>query len=334
MIGGRILLICGAVAIAGCATKQLEVRSIADPGAKFRDGGGQVAEARALLAMGSAGLALEAFRKLQREQPTNPEVYAGIAACYAEMGRHDLERKNLEAALAFAPKSPKLLNGLASSLDVQGEHAEAAEVRQEAKLTASPKFSVSILQKQQDLPSTPQLASVTVKLPPPRPVTLKSLPPPHDIVAAAGQVSQERSSNGPRLERLSSGEVALVTTGKALWASAPTSRSRASAAVQWQPLTKGVEHANIRLLNAARRQGLAARTRQSLLDRGWRDIRIGDASRVRRESVVFYSAGQEGMARRLAAHFDCKAVRVEKAGALVVLLGRELTASKAIRRSA
>ena len=334
MIGGRFLLICGAVATAGCATKQLEVRSIADPGAKFRQGGGQVAEARALLTMGSAGLALEAFRKLEREQPTNPEIYAGIAACYASMGRHDLERKNYEIALAFAPKSTQLLNGLASSLDGQGKHAEAAVVRQEAAFPAPTRPGASAKAEEPVTAPTPQIASVTVKLPPPRPATLKSVPLPQDVVAVAAEPPPVQVSVAPRLERLSSGEVALVTTGKPLWASASPSRMRAISAVDWLPLKNRGQQANIRLLNAARSQGLAARTRRSLHELGWRDLRIGDASKVRQESVVLYSAGQEATAHRLAAHFDCKAVRVQRGGVLVVLLGRKLAWSKTMRPAA
>lgn len=333
MTGGRILLICGSLATAACASNQMEVRSIADPGAKFRQGGGQVAEARALLTVGSAGLALEAFRKLQREQPTNPEVYEGIAASYAAMGRHDLERKYYEAALAFAPKSPKLLNGLASSLEGQGKRTLAAAVRQEAALAVSTRPGFNVKAGEPVAVATPQIASVTVKLPPPRPATLKSLWPVEDIVAAA-EVAPEQVSGAPRLERLSSGEVALVTTGKPLWASASPPRVRASSAVAWVPLKNSGQPANIRLLNAARSQGLAARTRKFLHERGWRDLRIGDASKVRQESVVLYSAGQEATAHRLAAQFDCKAVRVQRAGVLVVLLGRKLSWSKAMRPSA
>ena len=333
MTGGRILLICGSLATAACASNQMEVRSIADPGAKFRQGGGQVAEARALLAVGSAGLALEAFRKLQREQPTNPEVYEGIAASYAAMGRHDLERKYYEAALAFAPKSPKLLNGLASSLDGQGKHREAAKVRQEAAFAAPAKPGFNVEAADRAAVPTPQIASVTVKLPPPRPATLKSLPPVHDIVAAA-EVAPQQVSDAPRLERLSSGEVALVTTGKPLWASPSPSRMRASSAVAWLPLKNSGQHADIRLLNAARSEGLAARTRKFLQERGWRDLRIGDAPKVRQESVVLYSAGQEATAHRLAAQFNCKAVRVQRAGAVIVLLGRKVASSKAMRPSA
>ena len=47
------------------------------------------------------------------------------------MGRFDLARQNLEAALAISPNDPGLLSALAISLDRQGLQEEAAEVRAE-----------------------------------------------------------------------------------------------------------------------------------------------------------------------------------------------------------
>ena len=90
-------------------TQSVKVRAIADPAAKVRFSGGLLGEARAQLALGDVGTALETFRTLARQEPENPEVYAGIAACYAAMGRYDIARQNYEFALAYAPNDPALM---------------------------------------------------------------------------------------------------------------------------------------------------------------------------------------------------------------------------------
>jgi hypothetical protein len=89
------------------------------------------------------------------------------------------------------------------------------------------------------------------------------------------------------------------------------------------PLRYASPPANVRLLNAARSEGLAARMRVALVDRGWRKVRIGNAKTVRQRSVVLYSSGRAALAKRLAAHFGCKAVKSQAVASVVVLLGRD-----------
>src|SRR5437868_15278773 len=103
--GFKVLMVSGCLIAAGCVTDtgELQVRAMPDPGAKLRAGGGDLAQAETLLALGSVGLALEGFRKTLRDQPSNAEAMAGIGACYAAMGRYDLAETNYEAALAQAP---------------------------------------------------------------------------------------------------------------------------------------------------------------------------------------------------------------------------------------
>jgi hypothetical protein len=88
---------------------------------------------------------------------------------------------------------------------------------------------------------------------------------------------------------------------------------------------------NIRLLNAARHQGLAARTRNVLLGRGWRLIEIGDAAEVRTTSLVIYPASRQALGRSLAAQFGFRSAVTGKSDQLVVLLGRDAAAMRAIR---
>src|SRR5438105_2640686 len=113
--GGRFLLLGGSLAAASCTMDHnVHVRPIANADAKMKFSGGLLNEARGQLALGNVGLALETFRTLQREQTDSADAFAGIAACYAAMGRYDLARLNYELALAYAPEDPRLLTALAS----------------------------------------------------------------------------------------------------------------------------------------------------------------------------------------------------------------------------
>jgi hypothetical protein len=95
----------------------------------------------------------------------------------------------------------------------------------------------------------------------------------------------------------------------------------AATQVRWVPL-KGAP-SGIELLNAARFEGLAARTRMALADRGWHRIAIGNARKVRLHSLVLYGSARAHLAKRLAAQFRCRAVKVGNMRSLIVLLGRD-----------
>jgi hypothetical protein len=131
--------------------------------------------------------------------------------------------------------------------------------------------------------------------------------------------------SGPRLERLSAGEVALVTTEQPIWRPQLVARTARSTTVKWVPIQASAPRPSIRLLNAARRQGIAARHRSYLLDRGWRKIEIGDAAGVRERSLVLYSAGRQKLGRSLAAQFGFPSRKLASGDALIVLIGRDAT---------
>jgi hypothetical protein len=367
---------------AGCQAvpQAVEVRSLPNPGAAIEDLG----DARAQLALGNSGLALEGFRKVLRAQPDNPEAYAGIAKCYEAMGRFDLARKNYEAALAFAPKNPTLLSRFAvAAAAAQGvpvaavqqssvaaaPEPPAALVLQAPVPTASPAApahhaptalaqqapapvvhvtaaappvpapapvkpqavilsevpavevtseSIATLSKSEDMQALAAAGpSITVALPPARPATPRA-----ELLAARSRALAEALGPGPRLERMSPGEVALVTTGKPMWKATVVAQSRTSTTVRWIPMSR-VASANIRVLNAARRQGLAAQSRALLLDRGWRKIEIGDALAIREESFVIYPESRRTLARSLAAQFGLTSLVRGKDDVLIVVLGRD-----------
>ena len=132
----------------------------------------------------------------------------------------------------------------------------------------------------------------------------------------------------PRLERLSLGEVALVSPGESRWASLVVKKDQRSATVRFVPLRQNVvRFASVRLLNAARVQGLAARSRATLLDRGWRGIAIGDASALRRQSLLMYPAHRRATALSLARQFGIKATQRVAGREITVLLGRDAAVS-------
>lgn len=415
MRGANLFLLGAAgLTVAGCATSNpVQVRAIADPGAKFRYGGGLLAEGRAQLALGNAGIALETFRKLQREQPESAEAFAGIAACYAAMGRYDIARANYEYALAYAPSDARLLTALASTLERLGEGDKARGVRAEAARLSAP---AAVAQARSAAPApagVPQIASLTVKLPQPTLAAPKpAVLPEVEIakaeftatavaVSAAGPVvvskamltpgpelslpreeqapapaptpapqpkpqvmlaekpremefgrAEVRPFEGPYLIRSSRAEVALITTARPQWIAPSADGARlaeqrpqsapvlpkpmarqpvlaAATQVRWVPL-RYASTPTIQILNAARSQSLAARNRTALLDRGWRKIGIGDARRVRQRSLVLYTPAREMIAKRLAAHFHCSAVRSQAVAGVVVLLGRDSVRAKAM----
>ena len=357
--GGLSLVSMAVLACTACLgdSGKLEIRS-ANSGLKagsepvsFR-----VAEAHAHLALGNVALALEGFRKAVREDPSSVDGLAGIARCYDRMGRFDLSRRHYEMALALAPRNSALLALFASSLEAQGRNAEAASVRRELTVLAS-EGSPPVQNAAAASPAPPPMAapvgqSVTIALPPVRPVdsgpaqaedpgsqalrvapvgrsvtiALPPLRPAPDAAPAklAGIANSPPASNA-RLERISLTEVALITSDKPRW-TRPTGRSqRASAQVA------AVRWTDIRLLNAARVDKLAARTRSYLTGFGWRSIAVGDAASVRSRSLIVYPRGARAAASRLSARLGFAMAPRDDVRQLTVLLGRDAAAKPVLQ---
>ena len=119
------------------------------------------------------------------------------------------------------------------------------------------------------------------------------------------------------------GEVALITVAGPLWRSEPLMQTARSAKIRFVPVQRGTALAEVRLLNAARVHRLAARTRAYLAGRGWREISIGDADRVRARSLILYPTDQRAVARRLSAQFGFAAAPHQGVQQVTVLLGRD-----------
>lgn len=160
--------------------------------------------------------------------------------------------------------------------------------------------------------------SVTVKLPPVR-----------TPVPAPAQ-GQAKPQDGPRLQRLSQGEVALLTGAEPAWLPRRQAPRAPQSSIRWVALDDR-SSTSIQLLNAARLQGLAARTRNTLAGQGWRRIEIGDADRVRQHTLVLYPIDREGPGRRLALEFETKSAILRNGNRIVVLLGRDRAARRILQ---
>ena len=292
----------------------------------------RIAEGQGLLAMGNVGLAIEAFRKAHRDDPRSASALAGLAACYDQMGRFELSGRYYEQALANAPADRAILAALARSLERQGRLSEAQAVRQEAALSqriATPTPSPIVGQADPGAAAIAPGASITVALPAVDDRRDNAAVISRETTKASAKPAPERLvDSSPRLERLSLGEVALVTTSPSHWRSQPVRRTATSTTVRFVALEPRRSGSSIRLLNAARYQGLAAHTRLRLAGKGWQHVSIGDANRVRQKSLVLYSPSTAQAAHRLAAQFGFRIAKEARPGPLTVLLGRDAIARR------
>ncbi|MGH6658315.1 MAG: LytR C-terminal domain-containing protein [Sphingomicrobium sp.] len=355
---GWLLCASGTLLATGCTgdTRGIKVRAIESASSKIRGGPAALAEAQGLLNLGNPGLALEAFRKAQREQP-GADALAGIAACYVAMGRDDLAKTNLEAALALAPQSPELLRSIALVMDRLGLKVEAANAQQQARdvLTQpAPPAVESVATIMVESPLDPQGLSapsldidVAMTSQPITPATAPDLLDDRVVARAVAEAQHlvetehltssvsvklppartavpRHPPTSPRLERLSGKEVALVTSNRPFWAPRLDKRSETALVnSRWKPLPGGPSVPNIRLLNAARVQGFAGAARSRLLERGWRKIEIGDFAEVRVRSVVLYPANKRKIGTSLARHFGIASAQ-SNGPTVTVLLGRDI----------
>lgn len=192
--------------------------------------------------------------------------------------------------------------------------------------------------------------SVTMKLPPVRrvetaaqapvaarpavPVALAAvadLPPlkPHSRAVPKPTVVEEQ---GPRLERLSMGEIGLITARGPMWRATTVARTDVSAKIRFVPLRQASTYpVRVRLLNAARVDRLAARTRNWLMARGWSGMPIGNASAIRARSVIYYPADKRVLAQRLAAQFGFAMAPGASGSQITVLLGTDAARHPSLR---
>ena len=341
--GGTFLVAAAILTAGGCSEQgKLQVRSIGSPlaaGAKpvsFR-----VAEARGQFVLGNVGLALESFRKAAREEPASIDALAGIAACYDRMGRFDLSRRNYEAALALAPGDPQLLAAFAGSLELQQLAPEAAKVRREIseRLAAAKPAPVkpgdgSVAANE----PAPKGGLVATALLPILPTTVADavaavleasgwpLNAPHTVAkpSALRQAMVEPARKpGPRLERLSLAEVALITGAGPQWRVQQAEMKVRKPVTGAAAVRQAAALPGIRLFNAARVDKLASRTRTYLANRGWTVASVGDVVVPRSRSLILYPSGKRAMAARLSSQFGFAMEQRSNVRQVTILLGSD-----------
>ncbi|QDP19465.1 LytR C-terminal domain-containing protein [Sphingomonas xanthus] len=311
----RLVLAIAAAAATSCSGGGFDVRPIKQPlAAGIQPADFRVAEGHSQLALGNVGLAVEAYRKALRQRPDSVDALLGLATAYEKMGRTDLSRRHYELALAVSPTNPESYALLAQSLDRQGLDEEAARVKAElASRSAAP-----------EAPSEAP-GSVSVLPPPPAPSVTVALAPPRSVPVAV-----DSAGKSMRLARLSMAEVALITSAQPRWTARTVERTAKRTTIRFEARSQ----TPIRLLNAARVEGLAARTRAYLASRGFGGAQIGDAPAPRQASVIVYSSENRARAERLAAQFGFRLEREEGVGAaVVILLGRDAARDRSLTSS-
>ncbi len=189
--------------------------------------------------------------------------------------------------------------------------------------------------KREFAPSTPLVVERDLPAHEPRPVNIPSefahvalLRPIEERVPEPAVIAER----GPRIERVSMGEIALITVPKPEWRPTTVAVSRRATKVRFVPLRQAnLQPSKVRLLNAARVNRLAARTRNFLNARGWRGLAIGNASSTRIRSVILYPAKQRAAAQRLSAQFGFPLSRRASGSHIVVLLGSDAARLRALQ---
>lgn len=165
------------------------------------------------------------------------------------------------------------------------------------------------------------------------PATVPVNEPPARIARAEPGPVAAPVKAGPRLERTSLREVTLITAAPQ-WRALPVKRTQRSATVRFVPLRQAsINLSSIRLLNAARVNRLAARTRSYLVGRGWTPMAIGNAPAVRARSVIFYPPEKRRTAQTLSAQFGFVMKPRPGSKQITVLLGRDAARITALRAS-
>jgi hypothetical protein len=197
----------------------------------------------------------------------------------------------------------------------------AAPVGQSVTIALPPPRKVEAFEAPRAQAVAPVGPSVTIALPAPRPAPAArpATPPRIAVAVTAGE---------PRLERLSLTEVALVTSAGPRW------KRQAG-----QPIKAAIQTASgtgprLRVLNAARVDRLAARTRSYLGRFGWPQIEVGDAAAVRPRSLIVYPSGMQAAARRLSARLGFAMAPRKDVRQLTILLGRDAATHPALRAKA
>ena len=280
--------------------------------------------------MGRFDLSRRYYESALAIEPRNQNLLATFA--------NSLARQGLAAEAAAVHRE---IAGLAASQPADVEIA-AAEALVDAPAPESEAATAPVAAANPPVLTAPAPVgqSVTIALPPPRPaqaplaqapapsamavrpvgksVTI-ALPPPRPAPAPAA--AAKAGARGPRLQRLSLGEVALITGAGPRWQRIEPPAVRLA----------GSKPGELRVLNAARVSRLAAQTRTYLTRFGWSKVSIGDAAVPRARSLIVYPQGQRAQAARLSARLGFATVQRPGVRQVTVLLGRDAAVHPALR---
>ena len=180
----RIVAIALIFASGACSSgnRDLAIRPVNADAVAMATAKEALARGQLLFSRGEHALALDAFRRAMRQDPSDANALNGVAISYAAMGRHDLAREYFELALARAPLDERVHRNFARSLMAQGLRDDANALLAEIGQVTAPVGA--------------------------RRVTLAQL-----AAGGASQPNVQAQIGSLELERLSMGEVRLRTTG-------------------------------------------------------------------------------------------------------------------------
>lgn len=140
--GGKTLLaglaVTAALTLGGCQSG-IGTAMFGDDASVGLFAGSQKAErekGKAYFRAANFGLAEETFRSVLARNPKDAEAWVGLAASYDRLGRFDLADKAYGHAVAIAGRLPEIVNDMAYSQMLRGEHVKAATLFAEARRLA------------------------------------------------------------------------------------------------------------------------------------------------------------------------------------------------------
>lgn len=269
----RILLAGALVASNGCMMAGNRM-ALPEGTRMSSQGAGSRTDADRLRADGNFGLAIEAYRRLLAANPEDAAALEGLALSYDRLQRYDLSDTYFQQALALAPRNQDYYLAYAASLKAQGRNDEADLVAVDMRAITAPDTT----------PAPPPGVAISAPVPvqPPAPI----------------------QPDGPRLERVSSGEVRLVLPDPDKSAPVPASAPPpAKASPVMTPPAAAIQPGVLRptsIVNAVNRKGTAGRIQSWLARKGWNGIERSDSPQRLSNSRIIYPAAGADTAQRLA----------------------------------
>ncbi len=302
-----------------------------------RDGAGKI---RQEIALRAASAKVQALAAAQDKPIETPE--AELVRLVAPAPAADAAPAPRVVAAAPAPRpAPALVVAAAAPLPAAVPVTNAIAVLKSVQVVAPVAVAAPAIAMAEAVVARPALtetkpvaaSTLTVKLPRARSTGTVNVEPMTFAAQSATIEPPSLPAKGPHLERLSMGEIALISAPAPIWRPTTVARTARSATVRFIPLREAsTVPVQVRLLNAARVNRLAARTRSWLVARGWNGLGIGDADRTRAQSVILYPAGKRALAQTLSSQFGFAIQQRASGSQITVLLGRDAARHPALRQ--